>query len=217
MSRKTTCVVVLLAAMAAASALGSSGCSCSGPSASTEGTAVDMETAIPFEELDLDEDSEAAYYYKNSDVYAVQDASGSPSALNEADAISSFSGRGFDEEEVTTEISDGGELTDETDASVDSDDIHPVYVSYYETESGNWWAIYAIDGDFMASPISYNLESGGPEVIVSENGYITSYDIDTDRFYRLRPTDGSCEIVTVDHIDPETLEALSAGELGVSR
>lgn len=38
MRRKTYCVTMLLAATAVASALGSSGCSCSGPSTITEGT-----------------------------------------------------------------------------------------------------------------------------------------------------------------------------------
>lgn len=188
------------------------GCGCNRSNSTVEAT-----NPIPFEKLDLDPDSAAAHYYQNAEVYSVRDASGSVGALSESAVVAELSERGFEGLPVTSHYSPDGTICDETEVSPDGEAVRPSYTTLYESESGGLWAIYANDGDFMAYPVSYNTETDGTEVMVCEHEYITSYDGETGRFFRVRPTDGSCDIVTADRIDAETLDSLSAMELEAKR
>ena len=188
------------------------GCGCNRSNSTVSAT-----DSIPFEKLDLDSDSAAAHYYQNAEVYSVRDASGSEGALIESAVVAELSERGFEGLLVTTHYGPDGEMCDETEVSPDGEAVHPSYTALYESESGDLWTIYVNDGDFMAYPVSYNTRAGGTEVMVCEHEYITSYDGETGRFFRVRPTDGSCDIVTVDRIDAETLDSLSVVELGAKR
>ena len=188
------------------------GCGCNRSDSTVEAT-----DPIPFEKLDLDPDSAATHYYQNAEVYSVQDASGSAGAMSDSVVVAELSARGFDELAVTTHYGPDGEMCDETEVSPDGEAVRPSYTAPYESESGDYWTIYANDGDFMAYPVSYNSGADGTEVMVCEHEYITSYDGETGRFFRVRPTDGSCSIMKVDRIDAETLDGLSAKELGAER
>ena len=171
---------------------------------------------MSFEDLDIDPDSAAAHYYQNAEVFSVQDALTSPNAVKASDASESMLSRGFDGE-LAVRFDAKGSFINDVEGAADLDEEYPTYTAWYTAASGDYWTIYLYDGDYMASPVSYNLCSGELEVIVTETGMVTSYDYETNSFYRILPDDGLCRVVVVDRIDAEVLDGLSEGELEATK
>ena len=152
------------------------------------------------------------YFDKNSTVIAVSDANTSDDVQTEAQTCETLTERGFAEYPITSNYSMDGTYYDATEISIASASKHPVYETYYVTDSGDVWTIIIINGSIMANPVSYNLQSNlGVQVIISETDTVTSYDSATNQFYETIPHDSELIVKTVKRIDDETLETLTYG------
>lgn len=168
-----------------------------------------------------DEDMQHAYevelpdadsYFKNNSEEVVADisAKSSDSVHSESQAYSNLYSRGFTEYPITTEYTMDGELIDTVEISETSSDMHPLYQTYYKTESGDIWTVFEINGAVFANPVSYNLSSSlDAKVMISETDTITSYDSTKNKFYETIPKDTLIIVKTVDRIDADTLESLT--------
>ena len=77
------------------------------------------------------------------------------------------------------------------------------------------WIISLIDGDIVANPVSYNMQSAlETQLIVSESEIITSYDSSTNKYYKTVPNESTLIVRIVDKIDADTLDTLTIEELG---
>lgn len=152
-----------------------------------------------------------AYFAANSKILSVKPAKESEAAFTEAEINDDLAGRGFDEYSITFEYSVDGEYLEETEISNASSTHHPVYSSYYITESEEVWVILVVDGLIHAIPLSYNFESDlGVQVIFSETQAVMSYDSATNQFYETIPHESELIVKVIDRIDKDTLESLSA-------
>ena len=89
-----------------------------------------------------------------------------------------------------------------------------MYLAYYISSGGDVWTIHIINGEVFAYPASFNLDSDlQAEVIVSETNEITSYENETNTFIVTIPKETAAIVLTVDRIDSETLETLTAEEI----
>lgn len=162
-----------------------------------------------------DNPSEAdEYYFNHSEVIEVIDEKETLNNLSETEAIHIFEERGFNDYPVMCEYSTEGEYNDQAEAVDGSDTKHPMYETFYVSESGDVWTIYVINGDIFAYPASFNLESDLDEVvIISESESLTSYDNETNKFYVTIPNEAEIILKTVDRIDAETLNQLTSEEV----
>lgn len=136
--------------------------------------------------------------------------------MSETDTATLFAERGFDASEVTTMYSMEGEYFSEQKIDNSSETHHPLYSILYVSPGNYYWMVYCCNGEFSAYPISYVLSSVATcEVLISENKYVTSYDSDTNCFYKIIPNNGDCIIKEVSQIDSNALDMLASGELGI--
>ena len=154
------------------------------------------------------------YYRENAELLNVIDAKTSVDTVTEADAGSELTGRGFYQYPIEYNFTIDGEFLDDSEVSGGSQDKHPVYYTYYKTESGELWTVYLINGNISAYPSSYNMESDlQAELIVSESKNLMSYDAAENRFYETIPYDSAVIVKVVDRIDAETLNKLTLEEV----
>ena len=152
------------------------------------------------------------YFNSNSKVISVIDANMSDDVPTEAQTFETLTERGFTEFSITSDYTMDGTYYDAADISETSTSKHPVYETYYVTESGDVWTIIVINSTIMANPVSYNLQSNlGVQVIISETDTVTSYDSTTNQFYETIPHNSELIVKTVKKIDADTLEALTYG------
>lgn len=157
------------------------------------------------EPLDSDE-----YFQHNSQVTEEINANDSDEILTEAEIVETLTKRGFKDVPITTEYSMNGIYNDACEISDDSSVKHPIYESYYVTEKNELWTIMVINGDIMAIPVSYNLQSSlGVQVVISESTSVTSYDSATNKFYKNIPNESVMIVKVVEKINAETLENLT--------
>lgn len=157
------------------------------------------------EPIDADE-----YFQQNSQVVEKINANDSKEVLTEAETVETFTERGFKDVIITTEYTMDGIYNDACEISDDSSVKHPIYESYYVTEKNELWTITVINGDVMAIPVSYNLQSAsGVQVVISESTSITSYDSTTNKFYKNIPNESVVSVKVVEKITAETLENLT--------
>lgn len=155
------------------------------------------------------------YYWDNSKVYEVKDASQSEDVLTETEVIVSFAERGFSDYPINYEFSIGGEYVGKSEVEDGSEEKHPVYFTYYVTEEGELWVVYSINGMVLANPASFNIESDlGVEAIFSEQEMISSYDCDSNKYYVNIPYSSTMLVMVVDRIDAETLDSLTIEAIG---
>ncbi len=154
------------------------------------------------------------YYNENSDVIKVIKADTSEDVPTEAEVIQLLSDRGFSDFPVEFYYDINGNFVDEGVASEDSSERRPMYITYYVAESGSVWSIFVINGQVIANPASYNLESGlDMQTLVSESEQLTSYLYDSNKFYITIPNDTEVIVKTVDKINAETLDRLTDEEI----
>ena len=147
------------------------------------------------------------YFESNSTVLSTVKVEDSDKIRSEADVYKDFSARGFSKYPITTEYSLTGEYYDAIVISETSTTKHPMYQTYYVTENGDYWSIFEINGAVMASPFSYNLESGGAiQIVVSETDSVTSYDSATNQFFITEPKDTVMIVIKVNKIDSTALD-----------
>lgn len=152
------------------------------------------------------------FFQQNSQILTEIDVNDSKNVLTEAQLINTLEERGFKDYPVTTEYTMDGVYNDAATISDSSSTKHPIYQTNYVTENGEIWTIFVIDGDIMANPVSYNIQSSlGVQVIVSESDAVTSYDSTTNKFYKTVPDKSALIVRVVEKIDAETLEKLTIG------
>lgn len=194
------------------------------PSEVGESTSSKENSSVSDQNMSFDEDMPQSYevappdadeyFHNNSQVISEMCVKDSNTVHTEAEAYANFADRGFTDYSITTEYSMDGEYSDAVDISDTSSATHPIYQTYYITESGDIWTIFEINGVVMANPVSYNMESDfGIQVIISESNTVTSYDSTTNKFYETIPKVTELLVQTVSRIDAETLESLTVGEI----
>ncbi len=162
-----------------------------------------------------EEKTEAEKYYENnSELIEIINVEEAEDVLTETEATSILKGKGFTDYPVTYKYSLSGEYCDEKAALETSNDKHPMYQTFYMSESGDGWTIYVINGETFAYPVSFNLESDlGVELFVATSETVTSYDNITNKFYYNIPHESAAVVEIVDNIDAETLDRLTIEEI----
>ena len=136
---------------------------------------------------------------------------------SEAVLRSDFSDRGLAQGTIYAEYDMSGGYTEENKISSYSSEKHPMYSTYYVTQSNQIWIISSINGVLIAEPYTYNyIENDGTRVpvIVAETDSFYSYDGTTNTFFDFVPDGSSLKLVKVEKIDSETLESLTGDQLG---
>lgn len=171
----------------------------------------DADLSIPYsvEHPDADE-----YYEKNADILSTEKASEANTLLTESEAIMYLAERGFGSYSVTTTYSASGEYVEETKISGTSSEKHPMYGTIYVSSNGEIWNITIVNNIITAFPMNYNYgQNLVIQVMLSETEYITSYDSEKDKFYKINPHDDVLILKTVPRIDADTLENLTFGDI----
>lgn len=163
----------------------------------------------------VEEKSDAEKYYENnSKLVSIIDIKKSETIPVEKEVISSLAERGFADYPITYDYSIDGEYISENVASEDSTTKHPMYETFYQSENGDGWMIYIINGSIFANPASFNLESDlEAQLLISESNLLTSYDNATNKFYVTIPNESEAIVKIVDKIDAKTLDTLTVEEI----
>ncbi len=158
------------------------------------------------------EDAET-FYRKNGEVISITKVESSGNVPDESEAKTLLTERGFDQFDITTDYSIGGEFLDEQTIG-DTGNRHPIYETYYRSESDMLWTIDVVDGALFAYPASYNLDSGANVLaIVSEKDSIIGYDSETNQFFEYVPKDTTAVVIKTNKIDAEHLNRLTTKEI----
>ncbi|MCD8181230.1 MAG: hypothetical protein LUF26_07125 [Firmicutes bacterium] len=154
------------------------------------------------------------YFQNNSTVLSEVGANESDEVMSESEAYNTLTERGFVSYPIFTEYSMNGEYSEAEEISQSSTDKHPMYQTIYQSESGDFWTIYLINGSIMAYPVSYNMQSElNTQVAISESDSVMSYDSAANKFYETIPNESEVIIKKIERIDTETLEQLNTGAI----
>lgn len=161
------------------------------------------------ERIDADE-----YYEQNAEIVSEIDAKSSKAVQTEKDVYKELENRGFSQFPIYAEYALDGSFFEEVEISDSSSEKHPMYTTYFASESEELWTIFLINGQIMAKPVSYNLQSSlSAQLIIAESDMITSYDSFTGKFYETIPKESALIVKVVKRIDADTLEKLSVEEI----
>lgn len=150
------------------------------------------------------------YFEATSEVLSIINVAESHDVQSEKDVKDSFESRGFVDCTITYDYNMDGVYQGEIEISEDSSEVHPMYQTYYVTATGNVWVIFAVNGHFVANPLSYNAQSSlTAPVMISENNNMMSYDSTKNKFYEIIPYDSETILKKVERIDAETIEELT--------
>ncbi len=150
------------------------------------------------------------YFFNNSEVLEIKPVTQSTATLTEAEACTLLEELGFDTMPITCDRAIDGTYLGEFEADPESDTRHPVYSTYYISETGVFWTINIIDGQIFAIPTSYNAESGSSiETIISETNSLTSYDDIGNKFYITIPFPSAVILQTIPKIEAATLDTFT--------
>lgn len=154
------------------------------------------------------------YFEERAEVVSVIDAAKSESVLSEKQVTTVLEDRGFTAFPISSCYAMDGSFYSDTEINSSSNEKHPLFTTYYIGSTGEYWTIYEVNGSILAYPVSYNLQSlRGVQLVVSEAEVITSYDSESNQFYETIPNRNALVVITVDHIDAESLEELTADVL----
>jgi len=152
------------------------------------------------------------FFEENSEIVSEIDAS--KAGRTEAEVYKNLTDRGFTDMPITVNYTMNGEYGEPKEISSTGSEKHPIYSTYYITESGDVWNVYEINGAVFANPVSYNMKyDRDVQVIISETDNITSYDSTLNKFYVTKPNETALDVRKVDKIDAETLDNLTAREI----
>jgi len=164
-------------------------------------------------EVFSDMDAES-YFHTNAQVISEQKADKSEGVETEQEAYDSLKDRGFMQTSITSTYTMQGEYVEEEEIEGDSTEKHPMYETYYISANDELWTIYSINGEVMAYPVSYNLESDlEVPVIVSESETVVSYDGETNTYYETIPNRSASIVITIEKIDSAALDNLTVEEI----
>lgn len=153
-----------------------------------------------------------AYFLNNSTIISTIDITESENIHNESDTYYNLTDRGFSDTAIIADFDMNGEILEDAVISNTSSDNHPCYTTSYIASTGETWIINEINGIVMAMPSAYNMEQEIP-VIITETGTVMSYDLYGNRFYETIPNESEMIVKTVDRVDADTLEKLTAEEI----
>ena len=121
--------------------------------------------------------------------------------------------RGFKEAVITVGYEPDGTFVAEHEVGALSGDKYPLYNVYYSASGDVQWVIYVCNGAYMASPVSY-FEYGQPQILLTEDDYVTSYSNTQDKFTQSIPDEHEARVVKVESIDAQTLESFDIDSIG---
>lgn len=154
--------------------------------------------------------SKDSYYRENAKVVKTINASQSADVLTEEQVIAMLKERGFSADKVTYEFRMGGEYVGEKTIKGDPNKKRPMYMTDYYSAAGELWTIFVINGDVIANPVSYNVQSTRPvQFLVSEKKEITSYDHTTDTYYVTVPGSSAAVVKKINKINAAALDKLT--------
>ena len=155
------------------------------------------------------------YYEDNSEeIISVESVEENDSVFSEKEAIKFMSERGFTEYPLKYDYTIDGTYTDEAEASAESDEKHPMYMTYFIAEDGAVWSVFIVGRTIAANPASYNLESDlETQVLVSETDTLTSYTEMGNKFYQTIPKESAVKLKVVDQITSQKLNDLTYEEV----
>lgn len=150
------------------------------------------------------------YYNENSQILSELEIKDSKEILTEKKAVKVFSDRGFDSYPITTEYDMNGKYSNPVEISGSSSKKHPIYTTYYVNTAGEIWSVSIIDGDVIAYPVSYNMQSkSGIEVVAAESDVITSYDSETNKFFKTIPDSSVLTVKVVKKVNADSLKKMT--------
>ncbi len=155
------------------------------------------------------------YFWSNSKVISVIDASKSKELYSEKQVISLLKARGFGDYPITYDsYSTSGEYVDSLEVTKKSNQKHPMYETIYISEKGVVWNIYVINGSVFANPASVNTEAElEAQVLYSEAETLTSYAVEGNKFYVTIPYDSFIILKQVEKIDVARLDKIEYEEI----
>ncbi|MBQ6039806.1 MAG: hypothetical protein IJL32_03375 [Oscillospiraceae bacterium] len=164
------------------------------------------------------EDMQAAaaeYYEDNSDqIITVEAVEETSDVFTEKEAIRFMAERGFTEYPLTYDYRMDGSYADETEASPDSDEKHPMYQTYFVSDDGSIWTVFIVGRMIAANPASYNLQSDlDTQVLISETETLTSYTEMGNKLYTTIPKESAVLLRVVDQITSKKLNELTFEEV----
>lgn len=169
------------------------------------------ENTYKVEPIDADK-----YFNENGTIEDKKNVLESEYVQTEQEAAADYEDRGFDVNEITYDFSMLGEYIGETSINPASSDKHPEYELTYYTPDGDCWVVLSLNGQIIAFPFWYNLQSGREtkaQIYISERPSITCYDNESNMFYEMYPDASMLEVKIVSRIDTSTLDSLSGIEL----
>lgn len=154
------------------------------------------------------------YYQENATVIEKIPAKKSKDVLTESQAFQVFRDRGFDQFPIKTEYAMDGKYHEAIEISKENGTKHPKYYCNYITENGDYWTIVILNGQIMASPVSYNLQAQRKVAVVfAEDTVVTAYDSTSNTFFKIIPKEAMMVVIKVERIDAQTLELLTFEEI----
>lgn len=155
------------------------------------------------------------YFWSNSKVISVIDASKSKELYSEKQVISLLKARGFGDYPITYDsYSTSGEYVDSLEVTKKSNQKHPMYETIYISEKGVVWNIYVINGSVFANPASANTEAElEAQVLYSEAETLTSYAVEGNKFYVTIPYESFIILKQVEKIDVARLDKIEYEEI----
>ena len=155
------------------------------------------------------------YYEDNSEeIISVEDVKETEDVFTEKEAITFLSERGFNEYPLTYDFNMDGTYVDEAEASLESNEKHPMYQTFYVSEDGSIWTVFIVGKTIAANPASYNLESDiDAQILVSEAETLTSYTEMGNKLYKTIPKESAVILKVVDKITSEKLNSLTYEEV----
>lgn len=149
------------------------------------------------------------------DLRAMSDKGRDSETLSEEAVYQLLMDRGFGNVPITTSYSEEGDYIKEDVISESSNAHHPCYESKYRSDTGEVWNISVTGRNITAYPLSFNLNSSlEVPLILSESNMLTSYDLSSKTFYKSLPKESVFIVKQVDLIDRETLNSMTAEEMG---
>ena len=155
------------------------------------------------------------FYQNNSNVIQVIEVEESEKVSTEAEAKRILNARGFADLPITYYYDIKGQLIEEKEIDAESSDKHPLYKTFMISENSGLWTIYLMNGEVIAYPASFNLESDlNAQVILSENEWLISYDNESNKYFVTVPAESAAFMKIIDRIDAETLNGMTIEEVG---
>lgn len=153
-----------------------------------------------------------AFFGENAEIVAEIPAA--TAGRTEAEAYANLTGRGFTMAPIEAEYDMNGTLGDLKEIAANGTDKHPIYTTYFLSDTGDVWSVFEINGAVMAIPLSYNTEyMPNVQVAFSETDTVTSYDSVLNKFYVTKPFETALDVKVVTRIDAATLNTISAWEI----